>query len=331
MDSDKQCVNCHTPMPSRARTGDRSQDVAWMVHCKVCAALVEDQMALVASRPTEAKIEVYECRTCGTPRSCRTGWRTRCMVCLDERTCLPDDAADLATKALDALAQRRSSDTVLPRIQVDDPREVWQQCALVVIADKVASLSWPGWTVLATDIWGLPWQAATLLREPGRPDSHGTWARHDACGTVQKITQARAECGQCPPEETSRTHRAKADRPHHLYLVRYRRVCKFGHGTTARVREHVRAGADPLCVLRASHKQVVAAEKAIKGAYAQTILGTRRRQPGSFGAGTEVLPANIDLDIRTYLNGAHVEDVTHRFSRAATRTPQVHRWWPFPR
>jgi hypothetical protein len=69
MDSDKECVNCRTAMPSRARTGDRSQDVAWMVHCKACAALVEDQMALVASRPTEAKIEVYECRTCGTPLS----------------------------------------------------------------------------------------------------------------------------------------------------------------------------------------------------------------------------------------------------------------------
>jgi hypothetical protein len=329
MDSDMQCFNCRTPILSRARTGN--QAVAWWTHCKACAALVEDQMTLVTSRPTEAKIAIYECRTCGTPRSCRTGWRTRCMVCLDERTCLPDDAADLAAKALDALARRRSSDTVLPRMQVDDPREVWQQCALVVIADKVASLSWPGWTVLATDISGLPWEAATLLREPGRPQSHGTWARHDACGTVKNITYARPECEQCPPEETSRTHRAKADRPHHLYLVRYRRVCKFGHGTPARVREHLRAGADPLSVLRASHKQVVAAETAIKGAYVQTILGARRRQPGSFGAGTEVLPANTDLDIRTYLNGAHVEDVTHRFSRAATRTPQVPRWWPFPR
>ncbi|MCW2915701.1 MAG: hypothetical protein JWN52_3769, partial [Actinomycetia bacterium] len=182
MDSDMQCFNCRTPILSRARTGN--QAVAWWTHCKACAALVEDQMTLVTSRPTEAKIAIYECRTCGTPRSCRTGWRTRCMVCLDERTCLPDDAANLAAKALDALSRRRSSDTVLPRMQVDDPREVWQQCALVVIADKVASLSWPGWTVLATDISGLPWEAATLLREPGRPQSHGTWARHDACGTV---------------------------------------------------------------------------------------------------------------------------------------------------
>lgn len=162
----------------------------------------------------------------------------------------------------------------------------------------------------------LPWEAAALLHTPARPESHGTWARHDACGNVQKITQARPECRRCPPEADSRTYRAKTDRPHHLYLVRYRRVCKFGHGTTARVREHIRAGADPICVLRAPHQQVIAAETAIKRAYAQSILRTRRRQPHSFGAGTEVLPATTDLDIRTYLDGTHVEDVTHRFHEA---------------
>ncbi|MGI8333694.1 hypothetical protein ACRYCC_27410 [Actinomadura scrupuli] len=328
MDSGKECANCRAPMPSIAGTGDRSQDVVWMVHCKACAALAEEQMALIASRPTGAKIEIFQCRMCGTPRSCRTGWRTRCMVCLDDRTRLPDNAAELARKALDALARRHPSDAGLAHVQGDDPREVWQQCALMVIADKVAALSWPGWTILATDIWGLPWDATTLLLEPARPESHGTWARHDACGTVQKVTPARPECGQCPPEETSRTHRAKADRPHHLYLVHYRRVCKFGHGTAARVREHLRAGADAICVLRAPHKQVVDAETAIKRAYAQTILGTRRRQPGSFGAGTEVLPANTALDIRKHLNGAHVEDVTHRFAPATASTARARRWWP---
>lgn len=329
MDSRKRCVNCWAPMPSRPRTGDRGPDIAWMVHCAACAALADAQMETVLSRPTEAKIEIHQCRTCGTPRSCRPGWRTRCMVCLDERTRLPANAAELIAGALETLARRNMQNVVPAGVRPDDARDVWQQCALMVIADKVAALSWPGWTVLATDIWGLPWDAPTLLHGPIRTDTHGTWARHDACGTVQKITQTRPECRQCPPEADSRTYRAKTGRPHHLYLVRYRRVCKFGHGTTARVREHLRAGADPVHVLRAPHPHVIDAETAIKHAYAHSILGTRRRQPLSFGAGTEVLPANTDLDIRTYLNGTHVQDVTHRFTRSTT--PPTRRWALLPR
>jgi hypothetical protein len=253
------------------------------------------------------------------------------MVCLDERTRFPANAAELMMQALDVLARQQTTDKVLRWTQALDPHDLWQQCALVVIADKLTSVSWPGWTVLATDIGGLPWEAPVLLHTPARQQSHGTWAQHDACGNVQTIAQARPECRRCPPEADSRSYRAKTDQPHHLYLVRYRRVCKFGHGTTARVREHLRAGANPICVLRAPHQHVIAAETAIKHAYAQSILRTRRRQPHSFGAGTEALPATTDLDIHTYLNGAHVEDVTHRFSPTRTPTPPARRWHPFRR
>jgi len=40
---------------------------------------------------------------------------------------------------------------------------------------------------LASDIAGMPWAV------PGLTTSHGTWATHDACGTVQKISLARPE------------------------------------------------------------------------------------------------------------------------------------------
>ncbi|MFL6052124.1 MAG: hypothetical protein ACJ72W_04280 [Actinoallomurus sp.] len=244
------------------------------------------------------------------------------MICLDDRTRLPDNAGDVVTRVLNALQHRTESDTVLGQSLSNNPRDMWQYCARHIIEDRMASLSRPGWTVLATDIWGLPWEI-----EARKPTSHGTWARHEICGTVQKVTRARPECETCPPEEDSRTHRAKAAQPQHLYLVRHGKVWKFGHGDANRVNAHLRAGADPIRVLRAPFEQVVAAERAIKHTYDQHIIGAvRRGMPVSFGAGTEVLPATIDLDIRTYLTGAQVEDVTHRFKPTVTHTKQRHRW-----
>jgi hypothetical protein len=80
-------------------------------------------------------------------------------------------------------------------------------------------------------------------------------------------------------------------------------------------------------VLRAPFEQVVTAELAIKRAYADQIIGAvQRGMPPSFGAGTEVLPATTDLDIRTHLTGAQVEDVTHRFKPTVTRASQLSRW-----
>lgn len=84
----KICMNCGTPMPNRAKSGERGPDIAWMVHCRDCAALALDSMRIVAQRPSGAAIDIWRCRRCGTTRSCRPGWLTRCMICLDERTVL---------------------------------------------------------------------------------------------------------------------------------------------------------------------------------------------------------------------------------------------------
>lgn len=289
------CVNCHAPVSGPAETGVRGPDIAWMIHCIACATQVQDQMETIAARPSGAFIDICRCRTCGTSRACRPGWHTRCMVCLDDRTRLTDNAGDVATRVLHALQHRTEIDTVPGQARSGDPRGMWQYCARHIIEDQLASHSRPGWTVLATDIWGLPWDL-----ERRKPTSHGTWARHETCGTVQKITRARPECETCPPEADSRTHRAKATQPQHLYLVRHGKVWKFGHGDANRVNAHLRAGADPTRVLKAPFEQVVDAERAIKRAYAHHIIGAvRRGMPASFGAGTEVLPATVDLDIRT--------------------------------
>ena len=39
----------------------------------------------------------------------------------------------------------------------------------------------PGWDVLAADVHGLPWAGCKTAST-----SHGTWARHQACGTIAK-------------------------------------------------------------------------------------------------------------------------------------------------
>ncbi|GAB2865692.1 hypothetical protein GCM10027176_79280 [Actinoallomurus bryophytorum] len=255
----KRCVNCHASVSGRADTGVRGPDIAWMVHCTACAVLVEGQMEPIVARPSGAFIDIFRCRSCGTPRACRPGWRTRCMICLDDRTRLPTDAGDLATKVLNTLPHRTDISTILGQGHSGDPRDVWRYCARHIVEDRTASLARPGWTVLATDIWGLPWEIETREAE-----SHGTWARHEICGTVQKVTRARPECKNCPPEENSRTHRAKAAQPQHLYLVCYGKLCKFGHGDANRVNLHLRAGANPIRVLKAPFEQVVAAESAIR-------------------------------------------------------------------
>lgn len=145
--------------------------------------------------------------------------------------------------------------------------------------------------------------------------SHGTWARHDTCGKVQKLnpSQGRTECRHCPPDPESRTHRARAGDRYLLYLVRQRAVQKFGHGYEARVREHWLGGAEIMQVIEATHTEVVTAELALKRRHGRRLRVPRRRHlPKSFGAGTEVLPASIPIDLTTVLSGVNV---TSRFTR----------------
>jgi hypothetical protein len=250
------CANCGEGMPARANSGRRGPDIAWLVHCRECAELVGEQMDVVWERPGGESIEILRCRWCGTARTCRPGRRTRCMVCLDERSGLfkgrgVGDVRSLGDRFLRVIASAFEIQERQVRWQ-----HVWEVQNYLVVQQRLEALARPEWTLLATDIQGLPFWVGDR--------SHGTWAQHDACGRIQKITAAHPECRTCPLRPESRTHRARADEPQLLYLVRYRNLLKFGHGDANRVRAHLRAGCTPVRVLRARHREVVAAELALK-------------------------------------------------------------------
>lgn len=254
------CANC-----GREVTKSHGAAVAWFGSCDDCTRAAEEQMELVADRTSGTPIQLYQCRTCGTMRSCRPGWRTRCMVCLDNPT---------------LTARKRT------RYERENERMVRQE---------LDRHTWPGWTVLATDIHGLPWEA------DDNPSSHGTWGRHDACGTVSKLDDARPECPRCEPEPDSRTYRARHDEPAVLYLVRYGNLQKYGIGTPARVRAHLACGAEPIQVLTARHHEVVAAERALKRLHGDAAVGDLLDMPPTFGTGTEVVPAAVPIDLHEVL------------------------------
>jgi hypothetical protein len=79
------CVNCGSSL-SGPDTVAAAAAVAWYWHCRACAGLAAGQMDLAADRPEGLFIQIYRCRRCGSSRSCRPGWQTRCHVCLDERS-----------------------------------------------------------------------------------------------------------------------------------------------------------------------------------------------------------------------------------------------------
>lgn len=82
---ERECANCGIPLtgPDAVASGP---PIAWHHHCRACAELVADQLEEVADQPGNARIRIYQCRRCGSARSCRPGWLTRCHVCLDERS-----------------------------------------------------------------------------------------------------------------------------------------------------------------------------------------------------------------------------------------------------
>lgn len=278
-------MNCRNPVRGRPGGSGRGRDIAWHAHCPPCAELVADQMEPLYSieRPRGAPIEVRRCRWCGAERTCPVGWATRCHLCLDDRTSVEVTATGLAA------------------------REAAQLLAVTTLVEVLAQYEQPGWTVLAGDLLGLPWTGDQYARK-----SHGTWGRHDACGRIQVMSRGRDECAACPPEPGSRTHRARADDTHLLYLVRYRDFVKFGRGYHGRVGQHLRLGATPVQVLTARHADVHAAELALKRRHVAEVLRGVEGVPESFGAGTEVLPVAISPDLAAFLpDGA---DVTHRFA-----------------
>jgi hypothetical protein len=173
--------------------------------------------------------------------------------------------------------------------------------------------------VLAGDVHGLPW-----LGERDAPSSHGTWGYHDNCMTLQKLTLGSLDCVICGPRPGSRRYDVHRDDPYLLYLVRHRRLQKFGVGDECRVRAHIAGGAEVVQVLEARHADVVEAEMVLKRqkrAAAKRIWGWQlKRASTTFGVGTEVVPMRVPIDLMEVLS--HGKDVTDRFASYRSWSPK---------
>jgi hypothetical protein len=111
-----------------------------------------------------------------------------------------------------------------------------------------------------------------------------------------------------------------AEEPHLLYLDRYRDLLKLGHGDARRIRAHVRAGCTPVQVLKATHREVAAAELALKHRYLDRMIAPDEwNLPPTFGAGSEVVPVGIRINLRRFLPGDDAQDVTNSLSAPAWR------------
>lgn len=309
MRSRRMCANCRVSVGPAPNVGNRGADIAWMVHCRDCADVVRGRMRLLEHRPSGSSIEFWQCNSCGRVRSCRPGWRTRCPVCLDHRTVLDFRAiAKLRASLGDAEAGFEMAKYFEVSLRDVTFSHMLTRESERFLAEHEERYARPTWTLQASDVRGMPWRD----RDPSI--SHGTWAAHDVCGTVQKITLARAECRLCPPEPGSRTHRAKVGQPHYLYLVRYSDMLKFGHGDAIRVRAHLRAGCQLVQLLRGPHEQVVDAETRIRRTHKNWLIDPRgRKLPTTFGAGSEVVTSEVDIDISSFLDPYDATDVTSSF------------------
>lgn len=63
--------------------------MAWYNQCQACHELAQSRLELLEDQPAGALIQVYRCLDCDGRRACRVGWRTRCHVCLDDRSYAP--------------------------------------------------------------------------------------------------------------------------------------------------------------------------------------------------------------------------------------------------
>ncbi|WP_157740224.1 hypothetical protein [Micromonospora auratinigra] len=309
-------MNCQEVVLGRAGTGGRGRDTAWFVHCRTCAELAQEQLEPLDLLPADSGLVIYRCRRCGDRRVCRAGWRTRCHVCLDGRSA--GSALDAGAALLARMPQEADLAAGVRQfagLAADAPvpvRTAAEFSAAVALGEDLDRYARDGWSVVAGDVHGLPWFGRRL-----QPTSHGTWAIHDTCGTLQKATTAQAVCRSCQPEPGSRSFLLLQDTPYLLYLVRHRGLQKFGVGGERRVRTHLGAGATVLQVLEARHADVITAEAILKRQKQMEAVPLRfwrtRRMPASFGVGTEVVRASVPINLSVVLpNGV---DVTHRFTR----------------
>ena len=305
------CVNCDAGLSSPG-TITRGPDSAWHLQCQACHELVDEQMMVIEDQPGGKPIQLYECGRCLTTRACRVGWHTRCHVCLDERStgrAVADAGESFLIRlkedpALDLQARQFLQLTPTDPILLSSATEASSYLAL---QEMLLRRSRPGWEIIATDVYGLPW---TGIRT--RHISHGTWARHTACGAIIKLPRGSADCPVCGPEPGSRTYAVRRDQPYLLYLVRTPLWKKFGIGGEPRVREHARAGAQVIQVIQAPFAQVVLAERTLKQRHHEsTQLRPRSGMATSFGQGTEVTRRWVTVNLRDVLPDG--EDVTSWF------------------
>ena len=256
---------------------------------------------------------LYRCRRCGTSRACRIGWTTRCHTCLDERSTGPDviEAGKVHLALLDGnlrLAAQARQFLRLKTAEAIPLRSAIEAASYVTLAEQLSRRDRPGWVILATDVHGLPWFGTRTASH-----SHGTWARHETCGTIAKLGPGTVDCPRCGPQPGSRTYQARRDDPYLLYLVRTRKWQKFGVGDERRVHTHMRGGAEVIQVLRGPFAQVILAERVLKQRFSDAIPGrTRRGMIASFGQGTEVTRRKVGVDLTTAFPGG--EDVTSSFN-----------------
>jgi hypothetical protein len=189
-----------------------------------------------------------------------------------------------------------------------------EAASALAVGDRLHRAYRPGWTVVATDVHGLPWY------DSGKHHSHGTWGRHEKCGAIAKMTDGPGDCPACGPESGSRTHQARRDETYLLYLVQTHKYQKFGVGDRRRVRTHIRGGAEVIQVLSGPFAHVILAEKALKALHRDvTVRRIRRGMIESFGQGTEVVPRWTPVSLTQVMPDG--EDVTHWFH--VLRTEQV--------
>jgi hypothetical protein len=306
-----ECVNCGAPLNGSGAT-TRGPDTAWHGQCLACHALVADQLEMVEDLPNEAPIQIYECRRCGATRACRARWTARCHICLDERS-----TGSTVTAAGQAFMARLDGDPGLAGQarqflglapgEAMSLRGATEASSYVALAEELRRRDRPGWTILATDVHGLPWHGMRTAYH-----SHGTWGRHDACGTVAKLRIGTVDCPKCGPSAGSRTHEARRDEPYLLYLVSTKKWQKFGVGDEPRVRAHERGGAQVIQVFRAPFAQVIFAERTLKQRHCDvTPRRVRRGMITTFGQGTEVTGRRVRINLADVLPDG--EDVTSWF------------------
>jgi hypothetical protein len=254
----RRCWNCGAPL-----NGPSVVASAWHWRCLACHELVADQMELAEDGPAGAAIQIYRCRQCGTLRACRPGSTTRCHICLDEgsisRAATEAGQPHLTLLVSDhRLAVQAKQFLGLKTTEVIPLRGAVEAASYVTLAEQ-SRRDRPGRAILATNVHGLPRFGARTASY-----SHGTWARHEACGAIAKLGPSAVDCAICGPQPGSRTHQGRRDNPYLLYLVRTKKWQKFGVGDERRVRTHLRGGAEVIQVLRGPFAQVILAERTLK-------------------------------------------------------------------